>query len=165
MGKTSYTNGKKFEEMLCQYLAEKDYYVIYNEKGITGSQCCDIIAIKNNFAYMIEAKNLDNKSGRFPLSRIEANQHLAYKRARACGNDNFILAIYWEEHGIYFIDFGILQFFDKHIDLSKIDPTIPINKPNNHNMTVDNLYRVLSISQKQYNKYYEEFKKHYEDKD
>lgn len=164
MGKTSYTNGKNFEEMLCQYLAENDYYVIYNEKGITGSQCCDIIAIKDNIATMIECKNLDNKSGKFPLNRIEANQHLAYKHSRECRNNNFILAINWNGD-IYFIDFGILQFFDKYIDLSKLDCSIPASKDNSSTLTVDDIYRIEGIKQKTYNKKFQQFKEKYENKD
>lgn len=123
MGKTSYTKGKNFELALCNYLADDNYYIIYNEKGITGSQPFDIVAIKNNIATMIECKNLENKGGKFPLSRIESNQMLAFKRAKICGNHNFILAICWNNN-VYFLDFDILQFFDKYIDLKNIEPSI-----------------------------------------
>lgn len=48
------------------------------------------------------------------------NQHLAYKKFRACNNTNFVLAIKWNEK-VYFIDFGLIQFYNKSIDLKKID--------------------------------------------
>lgn len=101
MGKTSQINGKKFEQKLCQYYANNAYYVIYNEKGVTGSQPCDIIIIKHNIVTLIEAKNLDTSTGLFPIKRIEMNQRLAYKRFLACDNTNFVLAINWNRSSIY----------------------------------------------------------------
>lgn len=63
------------------------------------------------------------KLGRFPISRIEANQTLSYKAFKECNNTNFILAIKWE-NSIYFIDFGLLQFFKKSIPLKEFTPNI-----------------------------------------
>lgn len=123
MGKKQYELGKSFEEQLCEILSEDGYYIIYNEKGITGSQPCDIIAIKNNIATLIECKNLESKTGIFNLSRIEANQWLAYKKLKECNNSNMVVAISWNKN-IYFINFDLLQFFDKSIDLKKIEPNI-----------------------------------------
>lgn len=123
MGKKQYQLGKNFEEDLCWYLFKEGYYVLYNEKGISGSQPCDIIAIKNNIATLIECKNLENKTGKFNLSRIEANQLIAYKTLKSKENSNMILAIKWNDN-VYFINFDLLQFFDKSIDLKKIEPNI-----------------------------------------
>lgn len=123
MGKKSYTNGRKFEEALCKYFAEKDYYVIYNEKGVAGSQPVDIVIIKNNIATMIEAKNLENHNGIFNLDRVEQNQVLAYNRYRECQNYNFVLAIY-HDNKVWFIDFGLLPLYNKSIDLKQIEPNI-----------------------------------------
>lgn len=121
MGKLSQRNGKRFEERLCEYFSKKGYYVIYNEKGVTGSQPTDIVIIKNNIATLIEAKNLDNTTGRFPLNRVEMNQHLAYKKYRSCKNTNFVLAINWND-GVYIIDFGLIQFYKNSIDLKALEP-------------------------------------------
>ena len=65
MGYKSYDLGKKFEEELAEYFSSKDYYVVYNEKGVTGAQPCDLIVIKGDIATMVECKNLDNKSRNF----------------------------------------------------------------------------------------------------
>lgn len=72
---------------------------------------------------LVEIKNLENPTGKFPLSRIEMNQILSYKSFKRCGNSNFILAIKWNNN-IYFIDFGIIQFYDKSIPLKDIEPSI-----------------------------------------
>ena len=123
MGKKQYKLGKDFEEQLCWWLSGNGYYVIYNEKGVSGSQPADIVAIKNNIATLIECKHLENKTGIFNLSRLEANQFLAYKKFKEKNNTNMIIAIKWDNK-VYFINFDLLQFFDKSIDLKKIEPNI-----------------------------------------
>ena len=121
MGKTSQENGKNFEKNLCEYLSKKGWYVVYMEKGITGSQPCDIIAIRNNLLLMIECKNLVAKNGVFNLSRIEQNQLLSYKKFKSCHNSNFILAINWNG-GVYLVDFDWLKFYQNSIDLKIMEP-------------------------------------------
>ena len=93
------------------------------KNGISGSQPCDVIAIRDNVATLIECKNLENKTGVFNLNRLEANQWLAYKRLKETHNSNMIIAIKWNNK-IWFINFDLLQFFNKSIDLKKIKPNI-----------------------------------------
>lgn len=93
------------------------------KNGISGSQPADIIAIKNNIATLIECKNLGNKTGVFNFNRIEANQFLAYKKFKEKNNTNMIIAIKWDNK-VYFINFDLLQFFNKSIDLKTIEPNI-----------------------------------------
>lgn len=88
-----------------------------------GAQPVDAITIKNNIATMVEIKNLENKAGRFDLNRVEFNQLSSYKRFRECHNTNFIIAIRWSSN-LYLIDFGILQFYSKSIDLKKLTPSV-----------------------------------------
>lgn len=95
MSLESYKNGRNFEENFCWWLRKNGYYPEYHEKSASGSQNGDITAIKNNIAYKIECKNLENSTGRFPLSRIESNQILSYKAFKECGNSNCFLVIKW----------------------------------------------------------------------
>lgn len=128
MGLKSYNNGKVFEQQLCEYYSKNGYYVIYNEKGVTGSQCCDIIVIKDNITTLIEAKNLSNKNGIFSFERIEQNQRLAYLKYTSCGNKNFILAIKWNL-GVYLIDFGLLDIMTtKSINLKQLEPNFRLEE-------------------------------------
>ena len=133
MGKQAQINGKTFEIQLCWWLRKNGYYPEYHEKSASGSQNGDITAIKDNIAYKIECKNLESSTGRFPLSRIEANQTLSYKAFKECGNSNYILAVRWGDN-VYFIDFGLVQFYDKSIPLKDLEPTIT-----NWNKFVDKL--------------------------
>lgn len=123
MGIKSQKNGKKFEEELCNFFSKQGFYVIYNERNSSGAQPVDIVISKNNIITLVEAKNLENKNGRFTLDRVEENQRLAYKKFKKCNNSNMILAIKWN-NSVYFIDFGLLQFVDKSIDLKLIKPNI-----------------------------------------
>ena len=100
-----------------------DSLLSITKNGATGSQPCDLIAIKNNFARLIECKNLDNTSGRFDLNRIEANQWLSHKKYKECNNSAFELAVLWNG-SVYFINFDLLKNFDKSIDLKLIQPDI-----------------------------------------
>lgn len=122
MNKSQY-NGKKFEDEFCWFLSNNGFYVIYNEKNASGAQPVDVIALKNNEPFMFECKNLENKSGLFPLSRVESNQLHAYKKYTDCGNSKFALAILWNDN-VYIIDFYLLQFFDKSINLKNVEPNI-----------------------------------------
>lgn len=123
MGKKSYDVGKQFEEDLCEFFAKIDFYAIYNNRNNSGAQPFDILVIERNQAYAYECKNLENKNGLFPISRVEENQLLAYKRFKECGNNNMYLAILWNDN-VYFINFDLLCYFDKHINLKNIEPNI-----------------------------------------
>lgn len=123
MGIKQYKTGKKFEEDLCWWFRNHGYYPEYHEKSASGSQNGDITIIKDNIATKIECKNLDNKSGLFPLSRIEANQMLAYKAFKECGNINMQLAILWN-CSVFFVDFGLLEYYNKSINLKDLEPDI-----------------------------------------
>lgn len=104
MGKKQQALGKSFEQNLCKWFSSQGYYVIYNERNVSGAQPVDSIIIKNNIATMVEIKNLENMTGRFDLSRVEYNQLSSYKRFRECHNTNFIIAIRWSSN-LYLIDF------------------------------------------------------------
>lgn len=62
MGKKSYTNGKEFEQNLCWWFRENEYYPEYHEKSASGSQNGDITVIRNNIATKVECKTLEAKN-------------------------------------------------------------------------------------------------------
>lgn len=116
--------GNKFEKDFIKYLANKRYWVHFVENAAhTGSQPCDIIAIRHDFAELYDCKTLNNKNGLFPLSRIEENQRLAFQKLRKCRNNEtiFSLAILWN-NDLYYIDFDDIDFNAKSIDLKQIEP-------------------------------------------
>ena len=75
--------GNKFEQSLCEKLSEYGFWshcMAMNKSG----QPADIIAVKNQKAYLIDAKVCSNDT--FPFSRIEENQDLAMELWKECGN-------------------------------------------------------------------------------
>ena len=96
--------GNDFESELCEILFKEGFWV-HNFTQNQAGQPADIIAVKNGYAYLIDAKVCsDNK---FPISRIEENQHLAMKLWNKCGNGHGWFALK-EDDNIYFLPHGLL---------------------------------------------------------
>lgn len=75
--------GNDYEQQLCKELADAGFWV-HNFANRQNGQPADIIAVKNGVPYLIDAKVCSD--GKFRLSRIEENQHLAMKKWKMCGN-------------------------------------------------------------------------------
>lgn len=111
--------GHNFEKDFAKYLSDRGFWVHFMEGSAhTGSQPFDIIALKYDRAYCFDCKTLANKTGNFPLSRIETNQILSYKKIRSCENIStfFGLAILWEDK-LYLVDFENIDFNNKSFNL------------------------------------------------
>lgn len=107
--------GDDFEKEYARILKNKGYWVTFlTPKRHIGSQPCDLIAIKNDKAILIDCKTC--KTHLFPISRIEENQRQAFKRYLKCGNTTFILAIKYNNK-IYEINMKNIDFKQKNIEL------------------------------------------------
>jgi len=101
--------GNDFESELCKMLAKEGFWV-HNFTQNQAGQPADIIAVKNEMAFLIDAKVCsDNK---FSLSRIEENQHLAMNLWYKCGNGHGWFAFKVDDD-IYFLPHGLLTSLDK----------------------------------------------------
>ena len=69
--------GTHFEQDFCKYLAKHNWWVDFLSPGVNGSQPLDVIVIRGNDVYAIDCKTCS--ADRFPFSRIEDNQHLAFQ--------------------------------------------------------------------------------------
>ena len=118
--------GNSFEKELAEILSKKGYWVTYlAPKQHIGSQPCDLIAIKNNKAILIDCKT--SKTHLFPISRIEENQWNASKRFLECGNKEYYIAIKYNE-SIYTIPINEINREEKSINLK--EQKVKINKNN-----------------------------------
>ena len=79
-----------------------------------GSQPCDLIAIKNDIATLIDCKTCSTNL--FPIKRIEENQRQAFKKYTKCKNMRYILAVKYNNR-IYEINMKDIDFTQKSIDL------------------------------------------------
>jgi Holliday junction resolvase len=105
--------GNKFEEDIANKLSKLGYWctLLNGAKG-SNSQPADIIACKDNKAWLIDCKLLVKKSGTFTLERAEENQILAYKRFKKCGNENYFYAILWK-NDVYLVPMYDILFAEK----------------------------------------------------
>ena len=118
------SKGSKFEEDFAKYLSNKNSWVhLFAGASHTGSQPCDVIAVRYDSAEFYDCKTLENKNGLFPISRIEENQILAYKKIRETRNPEtiFALIIIWN-NDLYCIEFDNINFDSKSINLKQHTP-------------------------------------------
>lgn len=100
--------GTEFEREFCEQLA-KDGFWAHFMGGNKNGQPADIIAVRNEKAYLIDAKDCQND--RFVLSRIEDNQHMAMRVWELCGNNQGLFALKTSE-GIYMLAYGMVQVLE-----------------------------------------------------
>ena len=92
--------GNAFEQELCELLFGYGFWA-KNLKQDSAGQPADIIAVRNGKAYLIDAKVCSD--GKFPLSRVEENQHLAMDLWESCGNGQGWFAMKLPTDEVYMI--------------------------------------------------------------
>ena len=100
--------GTNFEREFCEQLA-KDKFWAHFMGGSKNGQPADIIAVRNEHAYLIDAKDCQND--RFVLSRIENNQDMAMRYWEMCGNNQGLFALNTSK-GVYMLRYGIVQVLE-----------------------------------------------------
>lgn len=75
--------GNTFEAEFCEILYQYGFWA-HNLAQNAAGQPADVIAVKDKTAYLIDCKVCTNN--KFPLSRIEENQHFAMEFWKMCGN-------------------------------------------------------------------------------
>ena len=75
--------GNAFEQELCDKLFEYGFWA-HNLKQNNSGQPADVIAVRNQKAYLIDCKDCSSKG--FDLRRIEDNQITAMELWEECGN-------------------------------------------------------------------------------
>lgn len=97
--------GNSFETELCNLLSVNGFWV-HNFAVKSEGQPADIIAVKDQKAYLIDCKVCTNNT--FPLSRIEGNQHLSMAFWQSCGNDDAWFALKTDD-GINMMAYSVIQ--------------------------------------------------------
>lgn len=100
--------GNNFEREFCEQLA-RDKFWAHFMGGSKNGQPADIIAVRNEKAYLIDAKDCQND--RFVLSRIENNQDMAMRYWEMCGNNQGIFALNTSK-GVYMLRYGVVQVLE-----------------------------------------------------
>ena len=92
--------GNEFESELCETLSMYGFWC-HNLAVKSDGQPADVLAAKNGKAYLIDAKVCSD--GKFPLSRVEENQHLAMDMWASCGNGQGWFAMKLPTDEVYMI--------------------------------------------------------------
>ena len=100
--------GTDFEREFCEILAGDGFWSHFMG-GSKNGQPADIIAVRNEKAYLIDAKDCQND--RFVLSRIEANQDTAMRYWEMCGNNQGLFALN-TINGVYMLTYGKVQVLE-----------------------------------------------------
>lgn len=100
--------GNNFEREFCEQLARDGFWAHFMG-GSKNGQPADIIAVRNEHAYLIDAKDCQND--RFVLSRIEDNQHMAMRKWELCGNNQGLFALNTSK-GVYMLTYGMVQVLE-----------------------------------------------------
>ena len=100
--------GNKFEKDFCEQLASDGYWAHFMG-GSKNGQPADIIAVRNEHAYLIDAKDCQND--RFVFSRIENNQDMAMRYWEMCGNNQGLFALNTSK-GVYMLRYGAVQVLE-----------------------------------------------------
>lgn len=95
--------GSRVEHLFCDILYEHGYWT-HNFANKTHGQPCDVIAVKNKKAYIIDCKHCKNDF--FKLSRVESNQFWSMSMWYEMGNGYGWFAIYINK------EFYMLSFKD-----------------------------------------------------
>ena len=101
--------GNGFEQELCDILYAHGFWA-HNMAMNKSGQPSDVIAAKNNRAYLIDAKVCSDNT--FPFSRIEENQDLAMELWKDCGNGTGWFALKTSE-GIYMLSYYVMLAYKR----------------------------------------------------
>ena len=97
--------GNNFEREFCEQLGADGFWAHFMG-GNKNGQPADIIAVRNERSYLIDAKGCEND--RFVFSRIEDNQDMAMRLWELCGNNQGLFALRTSE-GVYMLRYGRIQ--------------------------------------------------------
>ena len=97
--------GNDFEQELCEIFADAGYWV-HNFANRKNGQPADVIAVRDNNAYLIDAKECTRNI--FPFRRIEENQHLAMNMWIKCGNHIPYFALK-ADNEIYMVSYNTIK--------------------------------------------------------
>lgn len=110
----------EFEKKILNLFQENGFWAHLFARDNGGNQPFDIIALKDNEIYAIDCKVINTVKGRFPLSRIEYNQRLAFERIKKHNKKAITGFLVEYQNEIYFINYEKIDFNNlKSIELTE----------------------------------------------
>ena len=102
--------GREFEKWVENKLNECGYWVHRMAESNTGSQPFDLIALNDYKVYALDCKVISTERPYFPFSRIECNQHFAFRKMLGCYRGVLLCGfmIYYKDD-VYLLDYKLVQ--------------------------------------------------------
>lgn len=97
--------GQEFEQWACQWFRNRGYWALNIPKNKFGAQPFDVLAIRGSDIWAVDCK-VCSKS-RFPLSRVEDNQWLAFDLMQEI--TNAICGFMCWYNGLFFIPYSLAK--------------------------------------------------------
>lgn len=97
------SEGNAFESIFCDKLSKNGFWA-HNMAQRAEGQPADVIAVKNDVAYLIDCKVCETEY--FRLDRVEENQESAMKLWQSCGNRGAYFAIRIADGSTYMVPFS-----------------------------------------------------------
>lgn len=110
--------GNSFESELCEILFNHGFWC-HNLTQNQAGQPADVIAVRNEVAYLIDCKVCSGKG--FPLSRVEENQDSSMNLWKDCGNGEGWFAIKLAEVVYMIPHFAIKAFMNERSSMTAQD--------------------------------------------
>lgn len=129
-------NGNKFEQDFCKALSHYGFWA-HNFVQSSAGQPADIIAVKNQKAFLIDCKVCSGKS--FNMSRIEDNQLNSMRLWSSKGNGDGYFAFLIEEE-VYILPLSMLLF----LKLGRV--TLPTESIKESGLTVPEWVKKCKLS-------------------
>lgn len=98
--------GNTFETEFCEILGKHGYWV-HNMAQNAAGQPADVIAVRDRIAFLIDCKVCSKN--RFPISRVEENQHFAMEFWAMCGNGEGWFALKVEDEIFMIPHYSIVE--------------------------------------------------------
>jgi len=106
MGKKQIEVGNRTETKVAEVFKKNGYWAYICPKH-NGGQPVDIIALKNNTNWLVDAKHVRAEESSFPFSRIEPNQFMSLDYVTNFANiQNTGFGVYFErDMKVYYLDY------------------------------------------------------------
>ena len=116
--------GNEAEDYIAKFFKSKGYWAYITPKKFNG-QPIDIIAIKGQDAWLVDAKHLRKEDKSFPFSRIEPNQRNSMEYAKKFANiTNVGFCICWDicPEKVFFLSYDkLIEIEEKGRKSAKIE--------------------------------------------
>ena len=88
--------GLQFERAFCEWLKQRDFWVLNIPRSHTGAQPFDVLAMRDRSVIAADCNVISDGPATFPFDRIEDNQRLAFDMIQRKASVMCCIAVWYE---------------------------------------------------------------------